>query len=215
MTRPFQRPLLHVIGLLIMAAPLLLGAYLFAVGWWLDFSEEPRPSDMMVVLAGNFSRPPHAAQLFKNGVAPEIWLARPARPADQRLVDAMNIPYPKEEDINREMLLRLGVPARNIKFYGQGVKSTAEEALAFAAEARPAGKKVLVVTSKTHARRARSIFRALVSGAEIRVTATPHDPFERRWWRDQDTARAAVLEPAKMLFFWFGGKFLAAKERYP
>ncbi|MBI2361777.1 MAG: YdcF family protein, partial [Elusimicrobia bacterium] len=77
--------------------------------------------------------------------------------------------FPNEEELDRAILLKRGVPASAIHFYGDGVSSTFLEAEAFKAAARPEGKKVLVLTSRYHARRAKLIFRKVLAGSEVRM----------------------------------------------
>jgi uncharacterized SAM-binding protein YcdF (DUF218 family) len=70
------------------------------------------------------------------------------------------------------------------------------------------GKKILIVTSRYHARRARLIFRRLLPGADIRVVG-PQDRDYRHWWRDRELADQGVLEVAKLVYFLVGGRFLS------
>ncbi|MFH1724479.1 MAG: YdcF family protein [Elusimicrobiota bacterium] len=201
-------------GLLIPPAAALL-AWMWAIGWWMDYSDEPQKSDMIVVIAGEFSRPFHAAELYHAGLAPEVWVSRPFRgPAESEAV-RLKIPIPAEEETSRRILLKKGVPPEAIRLYGEGVMSTVNEALALRHAAKPSGKKILAVTSRWHARRTRLIFRRTLPDAEVRVVATDHEAFSRRWWRSQALARAAILETAKTAFYLLGGRFLAPLEDTP
>ncbi|MBI4349500.1 MAG: YdcF family protein [Elusimicrobia bacterium] len=185
-------------------------AGLRALGWWVDFSDEPFKADALVVLAGGYSRPFHGADLFKQGLAPEVWLCRPKAPPAEDLIRKAGLPFPREEDVNRDILLKAGVPAAKVRFYGREVMSTADEALSFASEFDARGKKVLIVTSRFHARRAKMIFRRHLEGAEVRVTATGYEPMPARWWRDKFMAQFVVLEALKTLYYLLGGRFLGA-----
>jgi len=162
---------------------------------------------MIVVACGEFSRPFFAADLYKQGMAPEVWHARPRRSPGEERVLSEGLPLQSEEEIVRAVLVKRGVPPERIHAYGSAVLSTFEEARAFQEAARPRGKKVLVVTSRWHARRAGLIFRKALAGAEVRVVSTPYEPFTRRWWTQQDMARNAVLEASKTLFYLLGGRF--------
>lgn len=196
--------------LLLIAAIVAAGAMagLGALGWWVDFSDEPSPADVIVVLAGSYSRPPYAADLFKRGLAPEVWLSRPAPYSADDKVRDLGIPLPLEEDVNRKILLKMGVPAGSIKLYGRGVLSTADEALSFAREYAAKGKRVMVVTSHYHARRAKRIFSARLPGAEVRVVATPYDDPIGQWVRNKFLAQSVVLEGLKTAFYFGGGRFV-------
>jgi uncharacterized SAM-binding protein YcdF (DUF218 family) len=177
------------------------------VGWWLDFGEAPVKSDAILVLAGNFERPAYAAELFAAGDAPEIWIGRPRRLPSLAQLDAMGISYPREEDVDREILLKLGVPKERVRLYGRDLNSTADEGEALRAEFPPAGKKILVVTSRYHARRARLILRRVLPEAEIRVAAKPDAEGGRRWWGDKEMAQNGISEILKTVFFLAGGRY--------
>lgn len=113
----------------------------------------------------------------------------------------------------REILLRKGVPAARIRLFGNGIASTADEALTFSREYPAAGKRVLVVTSRYHARRARMIFRRFLPQAEVRVAATPYEPRRARWWKDKFLAEEVFLEAAKTVYYLFGGMFVGPAKR--
>lgn len=203
------RTLLALLGAAVLLA---VPGWVWGVGWWLDFSDEPVPSDYLVVLAGDFARPPAAAELFKTGVAPEVWYSKPWRTWGQEEAMRLGIPFPPEEEINREFLLKGGVPAAALHQYGDLVVSTVAEAKAFKAAAQPEGKRVLVLTSRYHARRAKLIFRSVLAGSEVRVFGAADPYFTRRWWTSQPMAYAAVLETCKLAYWVLGGRFLAARQ---
>jgi uncharacterized SAM-binding protein YcdF (DUF218 family) len=178
---------------------------LSAVAWWIDSSDQPVKSDVIVVLAGDYSRPAFAAELYAQGFAPEVWISRPRRISALVKLDALGIHLPLEESINRDILVKRGVPADRIRLYARDAVSTADEAEALGRECPAAGKKILVVTSRFHARRSRMIFRRLLPKAEIRVVAAPEAGY-REWWKDKELAERAVMEPLKALFFLAGGR---------
>ncbi len=72
--------------------------------------DQLEPADIIFVLAGEISSGPfHAAELFKQGLAPDIVMAREADwpPVELGL-------YPRRTDVATEILKKLGVPAENI-----------------------------------------------------------------------------------------------------
>jgi uncharacterized SAM-binding protein YcdF (DUF218 family) len=176
------------------------------VGWWIDFGDQPVKSDIIVVLAGSYARPPFAAELYAQGYAPDVWISRPRRVAAYVKLDGLGIRLPREEFINREILIKRGVPGNRIRLYGFDANSTADEADALRREFPSAGKKILVVTSRFHARRARMIFRRLLPEAEIRVVSVPGEASSQKWWQNKELAEHAALEPVKALFFLAGGR---------
>ncbi|MBI5200020.1 MAG: YdcF family protein, partial [Elusimicrobia bacterium] len=179
------------------------------LGWWVDFSDQTVPSDDIVVLACGYNRPDKGAELYTNGLAPEVWLCRPkADPAEDRVRSA-GVKVPREEENNREILLKLGVPAAKIHFYGSEVMSTADEARSFAREYPVEGKKVLVVTSRFHARRSKLVFRRTLTGASVRVVASEELP--PKWWKDKFLAQSVVLEAVKTFYYLLGGRFFGPR----
>lgn len=187
------------------AVVLSLLVWPLGIAWWLDYGEEPVKSDYLVVLAGDFARPHLAAQLYKDGLAPEVWLARPIRYWGQREAQRIGVDFPNEEDLDKAILIKRGVPESAIRLYGDGtVDSTFNEARAFKAAARPEGRKVLVLTSRYHARRAKLIFKKVLAGSEVRMVGAADPEFTRWWWRSRGMMYAAVLETAKGLY-WLGG----------
>lgn len=197
------------------AAALAAGGTAWAIGWWLDCSEPPRKADLIVVLAGHISRPLYASDLYREGLAPEIWLSKPFEPEAVRIAREAGAVVPTEETINREVLVKRGVPEGSVRVYGPGVMSTYQEALELGKAARTAGKTVLVVTSRWHARRARWVFRAALPEASVLVCATPYERFTRRWWSDQAMAYAAVTETAKTVYYLLGGRFVSKLDETP
>lgn len=206
---PAVRGVLALAGALtVLAVP----AWVWGVGWWLDFSDEPQPSDFLVVLAGDYGRPHGAAELFKTGVAPTLWFAKTWRPWGQEEALRIGVPFPAEEELDRAILLKRGVPEAALRQYGEFVTSTVAEARAFKAAAKPEGKKVLVYTSRPHARRAKLVFRRELPDSEVRVVGMPDPYFTRRWWTSQPMAYAAVLETCKLAYWLAGGRFFTAKR---
>ncbi|MBI4678769.1 MAG: YdcF family protein [Elusimicrobia bacterium] len=178
------------------------------IGWWLDFSDEPERSDLMVVLCGQeYSRALYAAELFKKGYAPEVWLARSVLERSVVLANSLGVKVPNEDEVMEAILLRQGVPRQRLKRYGREVVSTVGEARALREAAVLDGREVLVVTSRYHARRSKMVFQETFPRAVVRVAASPHDPFTRRWWTRRDLARQGVLEAAKTAYYLLGGSF--------
>ena len=177
-------------------------------GWWIDFGEQPVKSDVIVALAGDFARPFHAADLYAQGFAPEVWISRPRRPAGEARLDAIGVQLPREESVDRQILLKEGVPDAHIHLYGHDVLSTVDEARSLRREFLPQGMKILIVTSRYHARRSRMIFRRVFPDADVRVIAAPDENFTRKWWKSKELAQNTVLELFKTAYYLAGGAFL-------
>ncbi|MFA6317631.1 MAG: ElyC/SanA/YdcF family protein [Elusimicrobiota bacterium] len=199
---------LAALAALLAALGLAVGAPFF-VGWWLDSSDEPKRSDLLVVLCGQeFSRAAYAAELYKRGYAPEVWLARVAVPRSVKFSNDLGVRVLAEDEVFEAILLRQGVPRERLKRYGTDVVSTTGEARAFREAAAPDGKSVLAVTSRYHARRARLVLRRALPRSSVAVAADPADPVTRRWWSQRDMAKNGLLETAKLAHYLLGGEFL-------
>ena len=177
------------------------------VAGWLRAGDQPQKADAILVLSGDYARPFQAADLYRQGLAPKVYVSVPARDAQYRLLDEAGIDFPREEEIMRQVLRKKGVPAGVIEFFGKDSISTAAEAQAARALFAKGAPKLLVVTSPYHLRRARMTFSDALPAADIRVIATSYDPFPQWWWQEQRAARNVLLELAKITYYKLGGRF--------
>lgn len=174
---------------------------------WLSVADQPRKADAIVVLGGGYARPFQAADLYRQGLARKIYISAPVREDQHRLLDEAGIPFPLEEDVVRQVLMKKGVPASAIELLGKDLISTADEAQAARSVFAKRAPRLLVVTSPFHLRRARMIFSDALPAADIRMIATSYDPFPSSWWKDQSAARNVLLELAKISFYQLGGRY--------
>jgi uncharacterized SAM-binding protein YcdF (DUF218 family) len=206
------RKFLIAVGVILVVISLGLGGFFYA-GHLLIVETKPRPADIGLVLAGHFSRAMYAADLFHEGLITRIWVSRPVREPSLAQLDAMGVPFPRQEDISRAILLKKGVPDDRIEMIGAGAVSTIAEARAVVnlLPQRPMVRSLLIVTSRFHVRRAQAIFdRVVVSAFPVHIMAvgSPYDGFiADQWWRDRDSAREVLLESAKLLLFWTKEEF--------
>lgn len=177
------------------------------VAEWLSVADQAQKADAILVLAGNYGRPFQAADLYRRGYASKVYVSVPARSDDYRLLDEAGIAFPREEAVARQVLLKKGVPAGAIEYFGKDSVSTAAEAQAARDLFAQGAPRLLVVTSPYHLRRARMTFSDALPAADIRVIATSYDPFPQAWWKDQSAARNVLLELAKIAYYKLGGRF--------
>jgi len=180
---------------------------LYYAGEWLSVADRPQQADAIVVLGGGYSRAFQAADFYRQGLARRIYVSVPAREDQQRLLDEVGIPFPREEEIVRQVLLKKGVPAGAIAYLGRDLISTAAEADAARQLYGKGTPRLIVVTSPYHLRRARIIFSDVLPAADIRVIATGYEPLPPAWWKDQNSARNVLLELAKIGFYQLGGRY--------
>ncbi|OFV82930.1 MAG: hypothetical protein A3D93_05975 [Acidobacteria bacterium RIFCSPHIGHO2_12_FULL_67_30] len=175
-------------------APLLRA---FADCWVVD--EELEKADALVVLGGDSvqgDRVRHAVGLFHQGWAPKVVLSGGPLRADL-----------SEADLMEKDALRQGVPAASLIVFRHPATNTLHEALALRPLlAQHNFRKVIVVTSNFHTRRARRVFRVVCEkdGLPVRVSASPDLRFHPdRWWRERDDRAWLFLELVKTLHTWY------------
>ena len=173
---------------------------------WLVRNDPPVKVDVIISLSGDPRRPFDAADLYKAGYAKQIILTAEARWAGFEALDQIGVPCPRMEDVYRDVLLKLGVPASAIHMIGKDVISTAAEAEAIK-NALPPDATVIIVTSPYHTRRTGMIFGDALGSERVHVVASSHEPFPQRWWTEQDAARNVLLESAKIVYYTLGGRF--------
>ena len=197
--------------LLVSGTGAIVAVLLFCLAFaapWLSAQDPPAPADAIIVLAGEPARSLYGADLYRQGLAAEVYITRPVRLRPYKILDDLNIEFPRMEAVYREILIKKGVGADHIHYLGESLLSTVDEARAARALAvHTSIKKVIVVTSPYHVRRVRMVFADYAPGLQIAVVATPYEPFPAKWWIDQDVARNVMLELAKILFYALGGRF--------
>jgi uncharacterized SAM-binding protein YcdF (DUF218 family) len=136
-----------------------------------------------VVLGGSIDvRPFAAAALYKRGFAIKILVANVQMGRAERLGLVTS-----HTQLNRDVLLKLGVPEAAVDTFGENVSSTHEEAQALREWALASqAKRVIVPTELFAARRTRWIFDRELGpiGVDVIVHAfRPADYTLANWWR--------------------------------
>ena len=191
---------------------LLTCSFIYA-GSLLVVEVPPQRADVGLILAGHFGRALYAADLYHQRFINRIWISRPEREKSLAQLDSIGVPYPRQEEITRAVLLKKGVPDERIEVIGDGMVSTIAEAryVAGLLEQQPDIHSVLLITSRFHVRRAQAIFDRVVASASpvhIVTVGSPYDGFVAdQWWRDRDSAREVLLETAKLFLFWVKEEF--------
>lgn len=188
-------------------AILLLGTYVFraavlrglANAWIVE--DALTPSDAAVLLGGGVDRRPFAAAgLYTNHLVKVILVMQ----VDRSPTDQLELTRP-ESEVSRDVLLRLGVPAENIRTVGKAVTSTYEEALAVREWVREnEAKQLIVATDLFHTRRVRWLFTKLLADSGVRVLVQPLDSrgYTRAdWWQHEAGLIAFQNEVIKHLLY--------------
>src|SRR5271167_3123526 len=100
-----RRRRLRIVVLGILALLVVVGVAVFRnVGRWLVREDPLGKADVIVVLSGGLPfRAEGAADVFKSGYAPAVWVSRPEGPQEE--LAALGIHFVGEEEYNREILV--------------------------------------------------------------------------------------------------------------
>jgi uncharacterized SAM-binding protein YcdF (DUF218 family) len=198
------RALIAILGI----AFLLTGAVVAfrGAGRWLVREDATAPSDVIVILSGALPyRAERAAALYKQGLAPEVWVSWPDSPAEE--LESLGVHFVGEEDYSRQVLIKEGVPAGAIHIFPEAIVNSEQEIKETAREMRRAGKsRVIIVTSPAHTRRVKALWHSLVGNdPKMIVRAAFEDPFDdAHWWRNSRDALIVVREYLGLLNVWAG-----------
>lgn len=190
----------------------LAGAYLVA--------EDPlERADLLILLAGEPPlRAPEAARLFAQGYAPRVLVSSERKPANYDALLRRGIRVPRGHETDLLILKASGVPERAITFLDAEATSTFAEARAIAKAIAPrAPKKVILVSSKSHTRRVKMIFRHFLGpGVTVLGHGAPEDAFDPAgWWRSRHQVQAVLLEYVKLANFWLFGDYWERRSGSP
>ena len=167
--------------------------------WWV-VSDELTHADAIAVLGGSIDvRPFAAADLYKRGFASTILVA------NVQMSRAEELGIPSHTELNREVLLKLGIPEMAIVAFGDNVSSTHDEAEAIREWALASkSKRIIVPTEVFAARRVQWIFdRELTPiGVQVIVHAFPPPQYTLAdWWRHRSGLIDFNNEVLKYLYY--------------
>jgi uncharacterized SAM-binding protein YcdF (DUF218 family) len=144
-------------------------------------------ADAIFVLGGgDETRPFAAATLYEDNLAKEILVSNARHRGP---VEKLGI-RPAEAELDRQILLKLGVPPEAITVIGSNLSSTYEESLALAEWAKKTGaKRIIIPTEIFPSRRVRWIFNRQLQpiGVTPIVVAYPNQNYTiDNWWHVHD-----------------------------
>ncbi len=173
------------VGILYLAWHPLMRA---AAGFWI-VQDRIEPADIMIVIGDDnydADRAKEAAALFHAGWAPQIL-------ASGRMLR----PYASIADYMARDLQSEGVPASAILRFSHRAVNTREEAEGLRVLAEQKGwRRILLVTSNYHTRRARYIFRKVLPGnVRLEVAGAPDSEFNpAAWWESRGARKIFFME---------------------
>jgi uncharacterized SAM-binding protein YcdF (DUF218 family) len=191
--------ILRATALILAVAVVLLllfhAAILAALGNYLVKAGPPQKADIIVVLAGDGfgHRILTAGDLIKQGYA------------SKALISGPNGNYGNYEcDLAIPFAVKAGDPESEFLHLEHRGRSTAEEAQVVVKKLREMGvKRVILVTSNYHTRRAGSIFRRAAPDLEFYVVASPDEFFNPdSWWKNREASKTFIFEWMKTVAEW-------------
>jgi uncharacterized SAM-binding protein YcdF (DUF218 family) len=166
----------------------------------------PARADAIVIMAGSVpDRVLEVADLYQAGLAPLIVVTRERLPRGEAALRARGVRFPESADLTITALTQLGVPASAIVRLRRRDHSTVSETRTIARFACRQGlRRLVVVTSRVHGRRARMILRrALEPAVAVTIHPTRYDTFTgERWWRVRRDAKYVLNEWQKLAHYW-------------
>lgn len=186
-----------LLALIVAAAVLALfhTAILSALGNFLVKAGPPEKSDIVVVLAGDGfgHRILTAGQLVKDGFAPKALISGP---------DGIYGNY--ECDLAIRFAAKAGYPESYFIRAPHHARSTDEEVRVLTAKLRELGvKRMILVTSNYHTRRAGKDFHRIAPDLQIFVVAAPDEYFQPdTWWRNREARKTFLYEWMKTVAEW-------------
>jgi uncharacterized SAM-binding protein YcdF (DUF218 family) len=165
---------------------------LTATGEALIRSDQPFAADIIVVLGGGWdgNRILRAGELVRQGYARQVLVSGPDSLYDTS-EDLLSIPF----------AVKRGYPASYFAGFPLHADSTYDEALALVPELRRRGsRRVIVVTSDYHTRRAGRIWRSVAPDMDIRMVASLDSNFRSSsWWRSRQGLKVFFYESVKSI----------------
>ena len=165
-------------------------AALRTAGEFLVVNDGLEPAAAMVILdGGSPERETEAAALYRAGWAPRLVLVPGAPHADAASGEPEWAP-------RYALLRRLGVPPTAITIADGQASRTLDELEHAYASINPTAGPVILVTSKSHARRVSVIWQVVSGGASRGIVRVPaEDHFDAAtWWQDPRSAQSALHE---------------------
>jgi uncharacterized SAM-binding protein YcdF (DUF218 family) len=167
-------------------------------------------ADAILVLGGSRTyreRTQKAAELFKRGVAPKIYLTDDGESAGWSRTEKRNPPF---VELARDALVANGVAPENIEILGPPATGTIYEARILAEKVKAANlRSVLIVTSAYHTRRALSTCQRILAennqSPELGITSPPpgeQTPPPARWWLSPFGWQIVAGEYVKSVVYW-------------
>jgi uncharacterized SAM-binding protein YcdF (DUF218 family) len=177
-------------------APLLRG---IADVWIV--SDPVTPADVVAILGGGLEvRPFAAAEFFKKGLVTKVLVSEVPEGASSKIGGV-----PGHSELNRMVLLKLGVPDAAIETFGHANRNTRDEAIALRNWVDGHGvSRVIIPTEIFSARRVRWIFDREFAGSSVSLEIPSFEPpnYSRaEWWKSEEGMVTFQNEVLKYFYY--------------
>jgi len=168
-----------------------------AIGRWFVQTNELHSAEAIVVLAGGGpERLCHGVELYKRGLAPELWYTGD-RPLETRS-DFM------DAELVLSLVERRGVPRGKIRLLPSTSTFEDGQSISKLVEYRKV-KSLILVTSWNHSRRAMKVIRHCVADKTVALymSCSTNLPYTTdNWWRDEEGLVNVINEIIKTALYW-------------
>ena len=184
------------VGVWVSRAPILRAA---ANAWII--SDNVLPADAVAVLGGGLDvRPFAAADYYRQGLVKKVLVAAVRTSPSEKLHV-----LPSHVELNRDVLIKLGVPENAIETFGTELSSTFEESMALRAWAeRNQAIRIIVPTEVFSSRRVKWMLTRAMAGTatQVEVPVLNSAEYTRdEWWRYEQGLIAFQNEVIKYFYY--------------
>ncbi len=164
-------------------------------------SDEVQTSDAVAIFGGGIAtRPFAAAEYYRQGLVKKILIS------DVRLNKSEALGgLASHAELNRAVLIKLGIPETDIESFGTGLSNTHEEAVALRDwAARNHARRIIVPTEVFSARRVRWALNhePAGTGTQFAVPALEDPEYETaNWWKNEKGFIAFLNEVSKYVYY--------------
>jgi hypothetical protein len=171
----------------------MLAVFAANAGRWLVV-DAPQPSDLILVLAGETDRrPTHALELLDQGYGRRVMIDVSA---DAKIYDSTQVQLAEKYIQGLRQAASVGI----CRIEGLSTREEAHDVEKCLAGEE--GRRILIVTSDFHTRRAISIFRQEIRGRSFSVAAARDGTqFGTRWWTHRQWAKTCLDEWMKLMWW--------------
>ena len=180
--------------------------FLVALGKYLIVEHEPAKADVIVCLAGqNIERALAVVDAYRKGLAPTIFIAKEAKPDGFDYLKKQVRGYPDNLDLFITIIKGFNIPEDVIFSPEERVDNTLDEVRLVRKFVLEKGfTSLIVITSRTHSRRAWLTFNKVFKDDKITIISLPslYQRFNPKdWWKKRNNMKDLLIEYQKLIYY--------------